>query len=55
MTTSEFVNQVIEQMVEGDWQELPIEFNTAGRKDLSWLSIYEEGGVVHMDIGKKDE
>ncbi len=55
MMLSEFVKQVVEEMEKDNLHELPVVFNTADRDDLSWLSIYEEGGVVHMDIGEEDE
>lgn len=55
MILSEFVKQVVEEMAKEGWEELPVVFNTADRSSLEWLSIYEEGGVVHMDIGGEDE
>jgi len=55
MTLSELVKQVAEEMAKEGWEELPVEFNTSDRRGLSWLSIYENGGVVHMDIGKEGE
>jgi len=55
MTLSEFVEQVTEEMEKDSLHELPVVFNTAGRSSLEWLSIYVEGGVVHMDIGGEDE
>lgn len=55
MTLSEFVKEVVEEMEKDNLHNLPVVFNTAGRNSLEWLSIYVEGGMVHMDIGRKDE
>ena len=52
MKASEFLKDLTKEIEENGWGDLEIEFYTGPfGGPLYWLSVYEEDGVLCMDIG----